>query len=180
MEENNKIGQNNSQQNVEESSSINLQLVYKTLVLNWQWFVLSVIVCLGVAFCYLRYATPVYQASAKLLIKDDDSQTSRSGKSALMTSSTLGIMTNSTGIDNEMEILKSARLAEQTCRDLKLYVTYKKEGNIKDNIIYGNEPISADIDPIHLEKLKFPIFLEVTYQDGKYQCHTYNAEEHLA
>ena len=46
MEENNKIGQNNSQQNVEESSSINLQLVYKTLVLNWQWFVLSVIVCL--------------------------------------------------------------------------------------------------------------------------------------
>ena len=169
MEENNKIGQNNSQQNVEESSSINLQLVYKTLVLNWQWFVLSVIVCLGVAFCYLRYATPVYQASAKLLIKDDESQTSRSGKSALMTSSTLGIMTNSTGIDNEMEILKSARLAEQTCRDLKLYVTYKKEGNIKDNIIYGNEPISADIDPIHLEKLKFPIFLEVTYQDGKYQ-----------
>ena len=168
MEENNHIVQHNSQQDVEESSSINLQLIYKTLVLNWQWFVLSVIVCLGLAFCYLRYATPIYQASVKLLIKDDDSQTSRSGKSALMTSSTLGIMTNSAGIDNEMEILKSARLAEQTCRDLKLYVTYKKEGRIKDNIIYGNEPIRADIDPIHLEKLKFPVFLEVKYQDGRY------------
>ena len=141
MEENNHIVQHNSQQDVEESSSINLQLIYKTLVLNWQWFVLSVIVCLGLAFCYLRYATPIYQASVKLLIKDDDSQTSRSGKSALMTSSTLGIMTNSAGIDNEMEILKSARLAEQTCRDLKLYVTYKKEGRIKDNIIYGKEQI---------------------------------------
>ena len=89
MEENNHIVQHNSQQDVEESSSINLQLIYKTLVLNWQWFVLSVIVCLGLAFCYLRYATPIYQASVKLLIKDDDSQTSRSGKSALMTSSTL-------------------------------------------------------------------------------------------
>ena len=51
MEENNNIVQHNSQQDVEESSSINLQLIYKTLVLNWQWFVLSVIVCLGVAFC---------------------------------------------------------------------------------------------------------------------------------
>ena len=114
MEENNHIVQHNSQQDVEESSSINLQLIYKTLVLNWQWFVLSVIVCLGLAFCYLRYATPIYQASVKLLIKDDDSQTSRSGKSALMTSSTLGIMTNSAGIDNEMEILKTAKHAEQT------------------------------------------------------------------
>ena len=82
MEENKKVGLYNSQQDVEESSSFNLQLIYKTLVLNWQWFVLSVIICLGVAFAYLRYTTPMYQASAKLLIKDDDNQPTRSGKSA--------------------------------------------------------------------------------------------------
>lgn len=168
MEENKKVGLYNSQQDVEESSSLNLQLIYKTLVLNWQWFVLSVIICLGIAFAYLRYTTPMYQASAKLLIKDDDNQPTRSGKSALLASNTLGIMSNSTGIDNEMEILKSTRLAEQTCRDLKLYVTYKVEGRVKTNLVYGNEPISADIDPMHLEKLKNPVSLEITSQNRKY------------
>ena len=168
MEENNHIVQHNSQQDVEESSSINLQLIYKTLVLNWQWFVLSVIVCLGLAFCYLRYATPIYQASVKLLIKDDDSQTSRSGKSALMTSSTLGIMTNSAGIDNEMEILSSCNLAQQAVTDLKLYVTYRHPGHIKDATLYRNQEINVDMDLVHLKKLCAPIQLSITREGNNY------------
>ncbi|MBS5613184.1 MAG: hypothetical protein KHX29_03765 [Prevotella buccalis] len=33
----------------EENSFFNLQTIIQTLVLNWKWFVLSVIICLGAA-----------------------------------------------------------------------------------------------------------------------------------
>ena len=58
-----------SGQEQEEKSAIDFQLIYSTLILNWKWFVLSLIVCLGMGYLYLRYARPQYQATAKLLIR---------------------------------------------------------------------------------------------------------------
>jgi uncharacterized protein involved in exopolysaccharide biosynthesis len=70
----------------EEKSSFDFAAIYTTLVLNWKWFVLSLIICLGAAAIYLRYKTPIYQASAKLLIKDND-QSGR-GNSNMLNSAT--------------------------------------------------------------------------------------------
>ena len=145
---------------VQQSNSIlDFQTIYTTLILNWKWFVLSLIICLGGAAIYLRYTTPIYQASAKLLIKDEDN--GRRGRNSLLNTTTLGTMSNSTGIDNEMEILSSLTLAEQAVRDLKLYVIYSSEGKVKDFLIYRDQPISVDIDPAHLEKLSSPISLAI-------------------
>ena len=47
-----------SGQEQEEKSAIDFQLIYSTLILNWKWFVLSLIVCLGMGYLYLRYAKP--------------------------------------------------------------------------------------------------------------------------
>ena len=108
---NNQQGLYNVQQELEEGSSFDFKIIYTTLILNWQWFVLSLIICLSVAAIKLRYTTPMYQSYAKLLIKDDDNNGGRrGGRSTIANSSTLGIMTNSEGIDNEMEILKSTAL----------------------------------------------------------------------
>ena len=51
-----------SVQEQEEKSSFDFQAIYTTLILNWKWFVLSLIICIGAAFIYLRYTPPVYQA----------------------------------------------------------------------------------------------------------------------
>ena len=71
----------------------------------------------------------MYQSTAKLLIKDE-SGSNRRGQS-LQNMSNLGIISNSTGIDNEMEILTSHSLAEDAIRDLKLYVNYSTKGRVK-------------------------------------------------
>ena len=120
MEENKNLGQDATLADKDEQSSLNFQTIYTIAVLHWKWFVLSIILCLGCAMVYLRYKTPQYKAVAKLLIKDDDSNSSRSGKSAILTTANLGFMSNSTGIDNEMEILSSLSIAQQAVRDLKL------------------------------------------------------------
>lgn len=89
---------------VEEESSLNLQTIISTLIIYWQWFVVSIVICLMAAFIYLRYATPVYEVTAKILVKDQDNSRSRSGNSMLSNMQNLGIMSNSIGIDNEVEI----------------------------------------------------------------------------
>ena len=167
MEENKNLGLASPMGEQEETSSINFQTIYTAVILHWKWFVLSLIICMGCAMIYLRYKTPVYQAYAKLLIKDDDSR-GRGGKSGVLTTSNLGIMSNSTGIDNEMEILSSLSIAQQAVRDLKLYVNYLLEGKVKDHLIYNSEPISVDLDPSHLEKLNYPISLEINRKGSSY------------
>ena len=169
MEENKNLQTSPVQAEQTEKSAFDFQTIYTMLVLNWKWFVLSVILCLGCGAIYLRYKTPTFQAHAKMLIKDDESNNRASGKSALLTTSNLSFMTNSAGIDNEMEILTSLSIAQQAVRDLKLYTTYKSKGKIKDQLMYKTEPIFVDLDPGHLEKLIYPIKLVITRDGNEYK-----------
>lgn len=169
MEENKNLQTSPVQAEQPEKSAFDFQTIYTMLVLNWKWFVLSVILCLGCGAIYLRYKTPTFQAQAKMLIKDDESNNRATGKSALLTASNLGIMTNSAGIDNEMEILTSLSIAQQAVRDLKLYTTYKAKGKIKDQLMYKTEPVFVDLDPGHLEKLIYPIKLVITRDGNEYK-----------
>lgn len=151
----------------EEKSSIDFAAIYTALILNWKWFLVSLIICLGVAVIYLRYTTPIYRASAKLLIKDDD-QSKMGGRNTALNTSTLGMISNSNGVDNELEILSSRSIAAQAVRDLKLYVSYSQKGRVKDVILYKNQPITVDVDPGHLETLNAPINLVIKRENGKY------------
>ena len=160
MEETTKLEQGKEQEVREGLSSFDFATLYRTIVLNWYWFVLSLIIFGSLGAIYLRYTTPMYQSTAKLLIKAE-SGSNRRGQS-LQNMSNLGIISNSTGIDNEMEILTSHSLAEDAIRDLKLYVNYSTKGRVKDVILYRNQPLNVDVDPEHLEKLNAPIDLTIT------------------
>lgn len=158
------------EQEIEEKESFfNFQTIFTAIILNWQWFVLSVLICLGTAHLYLRYKSPTYSATAKILVKPDTgNKNSRGAFASLQNMSDIGSITSSFGIDNEMEILTSTLIAEQAVRDLKLYVDYWMKGTVKGHMLYCTQPINADVDEEHLAKLNVPIVLEVTYEDGKY------------
>lgn len=151
-----------------ESSFLNVQFLLKAFVLHWQWFLLSIIIFLGIAALYVRYTAPVYQVNAKILIKDDDNNSRSSSAKQIMNTATLGIMNSSDGFDNELEVLKSISLAEGAVRDLKLYVNYTLEGTITDHDLYNTCPILIDMDQEHLDKLETPVTLEITHDEGGY------------
>lgn len=169
MEENKNLEMESIQEN-EEKSSFDFATIYTALILNWKWFVLSLIICMGAAHIYLRYATPIYQSAAKLLIKDDEGSSGSSfkGGNSIMSATNLGIISNSNGIDNEMEILKSRTLAQQTVYDLKLYVNYRHEGKLKDHVLYGDQEVNIDMDMEHLKKLNAPMNLKITREGRNY------------
>lgn len=158
-----------SGQEQEEKSAIDFQLIYSTLILNWKWFVLSLIVCLGMGYLYLRYARPQYQATAKLLIKDDDQNKSRGmGNSMIQNAANLGFISNSNGIDNEIEILSAQDLATQAVIDMKCYVNYYHKGTFKDQLVYKEQEVNVDLDLAHLKKLNAPIKLKIEKDGNKY------------
>ena len=47
-----------------EESELNLGDILQTVLANWYWFVLSVVVCAGAAFLYLKWAPKVYTRGA--------------------------------------------------------------------------------------------------------------------
>ena len=161
MEETTKLELDKEQEKEGVASFFDFAALYRTVILNWYWFVLSLIIFGGIGAIYLRYITPLYQSTAKLLIKDDDNGSSRRG-SSLQNITNLGTISNSAGIDNEMEILSSHSIAEDAIRDLKLYVNYTIEGKVKDVITYRDQPLVVDIDATHLDRLNRPINLNIT------------------
>ena len=150
-----------------EGSSLNFLTIYQAVILNWPWFLLSIIVCIGISYTYLRYTTPIYQAYAKFLVKEESRGGYRGGSLGNM--SDLGIISNSTGFDNEIEIIHSHSLATRAVKDLKLYVNYTMEGKIKDHIVYKKQPITVDIDATHLNQLNAPITLSITRKGSQYE-----------
>ena len=59
-------------QNTEFENKFNIREQIDKFLIHWRWFVISVIISLFLAFIYLRYATPEYNVTATILIKDED------------------------------------------------------------------------------------------------------------
>ena len=135
----------------EEQSMFNFQNLFAMLVINWQWFLLSLIIFICGALLYLRYATPSYQVSAKMLIKEEVNNR-RSSSQMLANMQDFGFMTNSEGLSNEIEILQSRILARDAVKDLKLYVQYYSFGRLSKQLAYTNLPIRVDVSSAMLEQ----------------------------
>ena len=135
----------------EEQSIFSFQNLFAMLVLNWQWFLLSLFICACTALIYLRYATPNYQVSAKMLIKDEDNRRRTAANQMLGNMQDFGFMTNSAGIENEVEILQSRILARDAVKDLKLYVQYYAKGRVKPQLQYKTQPICVEPDSAMLD-----------------------------
>ena len=139
----------------ESRSRLNWSTLFAILVLNWQWFLLSFIIFISGAMIYLRYVEPVYQMSARMLIKDEKRRTY--SNQMLANVETLGFLSNSSGIDNEVEVLQSRTLLREVVKDLKLYVEYRREGRIHDVIVYNTQPFRIDIDSVALAKMGYDL-----------------------
>ena len=152
---------------------LNFQTIFAMLVLNWQWFLLSLIIFACGAFIYLRYTEPVYKVSARILIKDKTKN--KNPNEMLANVQDLGFLTNSTGIDNEIEILNSRILLHDVIKDLKIYTEYRSEGRVINPILYQTQPINVDLDPQHLDSLDFNLLektqwlkMRITREDTTY------------
>lgn len=103
---------------------------------NGGWFILSIILCLLLAFTYLRYATTQYRVNGTILLKSNDKGADMSQVGDMF--SDLEIFNTGKNIDDEIEVLKGKTLMQRVLRDLNLTATYYKEGKIKKTEVYSH------------------------------------------
>ena len=157
--------ENNFSSNENQNEDFNLRDTLDRYLVHWQWFVLGACLCLSIAYIYLRYATPQYQASTTILVKDEKKGGMLSELSAF---SDLGLGNAlKSNVDNEIEILKSRTLVERTIEKLGLNISMINNGNVISSEIYKDTPIKVNFintkPAFYTNKMKFE-FVELTPQ----------------
>ena len=162
---------------------VNIQELLFRYLIHWPWFVASVLFCVVCAFAYLKVATPVYNVSATVLIKDEDKGGGATMASELEKMGLGGMMNTKSNVDNEVEVLKSKSLALEVVEQLNLYVTYQNEDGWLSKEMYRTSPVLVSLTPQEADQLPKPmkvkmnllapgkIDVEIEVGEKKYQKH---------
>ncbi|WP_460567323.1 GumC family protein [Flaviaesturariibacter terrae] len=129
-----------------KNTSLAEQLSFRYLP-YWPLFVVLALLFGLAALAYLRYATPLYEANATLLIKDE-----KKGADELSISEALNIASAKKIVENEVVVLQSRNLIDEVVRGLHLYAPIYEQGRIADRAAYTTSPV--DITALNPEKLK--------------------------
>src|SRR5690554_2277720 len=108
----------------EQSENVNIRQQVELYLIHWKWFVLGIFLSLLVAFLYLRYSSPIYKASALIMLKDDY-RGGAANELSILSDLTFGGKDN---VENELHVLDSRTLSEKTVKKLNLHITYFSEG----------------------------------------------------
>ncbi|GAB4033265.1 GumC family protein [Spirosoma gilvum] len=140
----------------EKETPFNLRLFFLKYLRYWYWFILSLILTIGGAYIYLRYATPIYQVSAVLLIKKQDKAQADDILKAFESGQGDKI------VENEIELLKSRTLMQRVVDDLNLSVSYFKKGEIRqEEEIFGTSPIWVYPGALTESAYKEPVYISI-------------------
>ncbi|PHN01506.1 GumC family protein [Flavilitoribacter nigricans] len=133
---------NNSQGDIEDS--LDLQELLLSILRNWYWILIFVIIGFFGARLYLRYALPIFKASGKVLIKNIETN-SGTGLTEEAVLQEFGLFKPGNNINNEIQILRSRTLMLTVMEQLGLDVQYTGLGRLKNTEYYGgNSPIVLD------------------------------------
>lgn len=167
----------------DQADYIDVKQLLSKYLRYWYIFLISVVVCAGLGFVYLYFATPQYRIASTLLLKNEESESN-----SLTNNNSLGeinLFNTKQKIDNEIEVLKSNSLMQRVFSELSLNVTYHVKRKLKTEEIYGSEvPIRLSINKLHPTsygrsitiRRKTSTTFEITEDGGEASTHKYGEE----
>jgi capsular exopolysaccharide synthesis family protein len=140
------LAQKKAQSN--NSNQVNISDIIFTTLHRWPWLILSVVVCVGLAFAYLLRIPSLYTRSAEILIKSDAN--SKGSSTDMSAFADMGFVSMNDNIDDEINKLKSPDVMSSVVQHLNLDVTYSTEVQWHDEILYGSTlPITMSFPSMH-------------------------------
>lgn len=121
----------------EEDSNITQQIVSKYMP-YWPLYILAVLLALVGAYVYLHYVTPVYEASATMIVKDE-----RRGTNDMEFLDQINQIAGKKFVENEIEVLQSRALMENVVKRLNLYAPITQKGKVKEGDAYLLSPVTV-------------------------------------
>lgn len=145
------FNQNHSDKKEEENL---LSILISKYYSYWPAFIVSGVCCMAIAIIYLRYATPKFEATAKIIIKDEKKGTDDSKMIESM-----NMISTKKIIENEIEVLQSRKIINKVVKNLKLYAPIYVAGKFKDVSAFNVCPVYVECefpDSIIKESKKIP------------------------
>lgn len=142
------------------SENFNFKKIIGLYTKQWKWFVLSILLLLGIAFTYLRYTIPQFGAVAKIMILAEDDGTS--GVSALQDLSIFS-ENEEAAIEDEIEVITSRSFMQGIVKSLNLNLQYFIKGRINETEMYKNTPIDINFiatDSV-INKTSFNFYVDI-------------------
>jgi capsular exopolysaccharide synthesis family protein len=169
-------------QNLNINEENDLKKLTELILRNYRLFVFGIIVAMGMAFILNHYLIPSYRISSSVLIKDDSKQQISREANDYLNSSLLKVNQN---FQNELWVLKSSPVIEQTIRNLDLSVRYYRKKSFQYLEAYNDVPFRIVFQQNHVQPInvKFRIsFLdkehfELTAESGKTSFYNFEQNE---
>lgn len=163
---------------VQKDDLIDIKGLLISYIKHWYWFVISIIICLGGAFVYLKVTAPVYEIKSNILVKEDDSKGGGGIQSALMKN--IGFGMGKSNAEDELEIVGSHSLMRMAVKKKDLNKTYIQKRLIRNLDCYKNTPIEV----VALESVQdtLSIFIEFNVKvkkDGTVSIKAYDGFKKL-
>lgn len=119
-----------------KEGEISIREIFEFLVQRWHWFLLSIMACGGIAWCYLETQQPVYKRTATLQIDEDKKNYGEN------------VFIVNTGYSNDkkqnkVHILTSNELMLKVVEKLHLDVSYSELKRFRMQDIYKESPITV-------------------------------------
>lgn len=109
-----------------EENGFNIGKILGYLRSYWKLFVLSLLVCMSLAYVYLRRATPIYNVTAKVLLQDSEKGGAISSPADMLAD--FGMQSQTSNIENEIELMSSMAVVRGAVIDSHLNVKYTSQG----------------------------------------------------
>lgn len=129
--------QHRSQVHKEENS---LAQVLAGYLSYWPLFIICLLLAFAIAFFYIRYTIPKYEASATIIIKDE-----KKGDRDSKLIEEIDAISNKKIIENETEVLQSRILMAEVVKKLHLYAPVWMDGEIRQRSAFHFSPVVAEL-----------------------------------
>ncbi|MEP7142919.1 MAG: polysaccharide biosynthesis tyrosine autokinase [Ferruginibacter sp.] len=123
-------------------------------------FIMLMTLFVGAAFLYLRYATPIYETTARVLIKDE-----KKGVEEAKTVESLDGFSGKKIIENEIEVIKSPTLIDEVVAALDLYAPVFQKKSFKNVSAYYTSPVKIEAED--LDNIKKTDKIDFSYDEKK-------------
>ncbi len=153
-----------SQNNLPGSGGVNISAILKLILRNIWIIIPCVILALGIAYVINRYTMPTYYVSSSILIKEESKSNAQNYGPRFINND---LLTTNQNLENELIILNSFPLIEQTVNNLNLEVSYYEYIDFQYYDAYEWAPFKVFIFKEH------PQLVETTFDitfslDGSY------------
>ena len=143
----------------EEAPLFDFKQLWMLFVLNWRWFIASVVACVMIAFVYSLFQPNDDVVSNKIQIMGNSKQSGGATAASKAVSGALNALPVSLGssigapsdLETEQELLMSKPLIRKVVKDLGLYAEYRVGNWMRTNVLYKTQPVEVTLDPAHLK-----------------------------